>query len=652
MKAIRRLSALLLSALFTLVLLAPAMAEEPAIQTTILFTHDLHSHLMPSLDESGSEYGGYARLKTAIDQQREKYSANDVLLLDGGDFSMGTLFQTAYATSATELRIMGAMGYDATTFGNHEFDYRAKGLADMLCAAVDSGDPLPAIVEANYLPPEEGEEGYDADSAAVWAAFERYGVTDYIILEKGDLHYVVFGINGEDSHACAPMSGMILHDRFDVAQRVVDEAVAACREQYNADPVVICLSHSGTDGQGKGEDYELAKKVDGIDVIISGHTHTTITEPIKVKDTFIVSCGEYSKNLGVLSLGVASGDVWVAGYELVPIDSTVEEDPAIASLIGDYKKAVDEDYLSRFDMTFDQVLVNNPYPFSSQGSLYTSQLESPLGNLISDAYKWAAEQATGEPVDMALTAVGVIRESLPQGEITVSDVFNMASLGIGADEIPGYPLISVYVTGEDLKNALEVDASVQPLMGAAQLFCSGVEYSFNTNRMIFNKVTEAAMRLADGTTAEIEDGKLYRVVTGLYCGQMLSEVEGKSFGILKVIPRDEAGNPIDMDRLEDYIVHDRQGNEVKEWHAIATYLQTMGGSMDERYSAPDGRKAVYASWSPVELLKHANKITWIALAVIAVVLAVLILVIRAVYRRIYRRGGYRKTRGYHGYRGR
>lgn len=652
MKAIRRLSALLLSALFTLALLAPAMAEEPAIQTTILFTHDLHSHLMPALDESGSEYGGYARLKTAIDQQREKYSANDVLLLDGGDFSMGTLFQTAYATSATELRIMGALGYDATTFGNHEFDYRAKGLADMLCAAVDSGDPLPAIVEANYLPPEEGEEGYDADSAAVWAAFERYGVTDYIILEKGDLHYVVFGINGEDSHACAPMSGMILHDRFDVAQRVVDEAVAACREQYNADPVVICLSHSGTDEKGKGEDYELAKKVDGIDVIISGHTHTTITEPIKVKDTFIVSCGEYSKNLGVLNLGVATGDVWVAGYELVPIDSTVEEDPAIAALIGDYKKAVDKDYLSRFDMTFDQVLVKNPYPFSSQSSLYASQLESPLGNLISDAYKWAAEQATGEPVDMALTAVGVIRESLPQGEITVSDVFNMASLGIGADEIPGYPLISVYVTGEDLKNALEVDASVQPLMGAAQLFCSGVEYSFNTNRMIFNKVTEAGMRLADGTTAEIEDGKLYRVVTGLYCGQMLSEVEGKSFGILKVIPRDEAGNPIDMDRLEDYIVHDRQGNEVKEWHAIATYLQTMGGSMDERYSAPDGRKAVYASWSPVELLKHANKITWIALAVIAVVLAVLILVIRAVYRRIYRRGGYRKTRGYHGYRGR
>jgi len=649
---LRRISALLLAVLLMAVLLLPVVAEKPSVETTILFTHDLHSHLMPAQDEQGNEYGGYARLKTVIDRQRAKYSSGDVLLLDGGDFSMGTLFQTAYSTSATELRIMGALGYDATTFGNHEYDYRASGLADMLHAAVDSGDPLPAIVEANYLPPLEGEAGYNEDSAAVWKAFEDYGVSDYTILEKGDLYYVVFGIAGEDADACAPMSGMILHDRFEVAQRVVDEAVAACREQYNADPVVICLSHSGVNGKGEGEDYELAKKVDGIDVIISGHTHTTLTEPVEVKGTYIVSCGEYAKNLGVLRLSVSEGKVRLAGYELIPVDGTVEEDLSIAALVETYKTAVDEDYLSRFDMTFDQVLVNNPYPFESQSAVGATQHEATLGNLISDAYKWAAEQAAGQPVDVALTAMGVIRESLPQGDITVSDVFNMASLGIGADEIPGYPLVAVYITGADLRNALEVDASVQPLMGAAQLFCSGVEYSFNTNRMIFNKVTEARMRLDNGTTAEIEDEKLYRVVTGLYCGQMLGAVEAQSFGILKVIPRDAEGNPIDMDKLEDYIIHHADGSEVKEWHAIATYLQSMGGEMDAAYSRTDGRKIVYASWNPVELLKGANKITIIVLAVILVVLIVLILVIRAVCLRLYRRGGYRKTRGYRGYRGR
>ena len=177
MKWTRRVAATALAAILLCGLLAlPAMAESPTLQATILFTHDMHSHLLPAVDESGREYGGYARLKTAIDQQRESHP--DAILVDGGDFSMGSLFQTAYATSASELRVMGALGYDATTFGNHEYDYRAAGLASMLQAAVASGDPLPAIVEANYLPPADGEEGYGEDARAVWEAFAAYGVTD------------------------------------------------------------------------------------------------------------------------------------------------------------------------------------------------------------------------------------------------------------------------------------------------------------------------------------------------------------------------------------------------------------------------------------------------------------------------------------------
>jgi len=129
-------------------------AGAEAGNVTILFTHDLHSHLLPSADGNGGEYGGYARLMTVINQQKDKYP--HAILVDGGDFSMGSLFQTAFATSAIELRMLGAMGYDATTFGNHEYDYLPSGLASMLNAAVSSGDRLPAILEGNYLPPKEG----------------------------------------------------------------------------------------------------------------------------------------------------------------------------------------------------------------------------------------------------------------------------------------------------------------------------------------------------------------------------------------------------------------------------------------------------------------------------------------------------------------
>lgn len=285
-----------------LCLTGAALAEEKEI--TILFTHDLHSHLLPVTDENGDSYGGYARLMTLIEEQKALHP--DAILVDAGDFSMGSLFQTAYATSAIELRMMGAMGYDATTFGNHEFDYLPAGLAAMLNAAVDSGDALPKLVDANYLPPEKGGEGYTADSEAVWAAFERYGVQEYVLLERGGVYYAIFGILGFDADDCAPNSGMILEDPAVTAQATVDAAVAECVALYGVEPVVVCLSHSGTSG-GMGEDYELARQVKGIDVIVSAHTHTVLAESIQVNDTAVVSAGEYGKYLGVVRLAFADG---------------------------------------------------------------------------------------------------------------------------------------------------------------------------------------------------------------------------------------------------------------------------------------------------------------------------------------------------------
>ena len=634
MKPLRRVSALLLALLLAAGLVLPALADAPTFHAAILFTHDMHSHFLPAVDETGRSYGGCARLKTAIDAQKELHP--DALLVDGGDFSMGSLFQTAYADSALELRVMGAMGYDAATFGNHEYDYRAAGLASMLNAAVDSGDPLPAIVEANYLPPREGEAGFGPDAQAVWDAFETYGVSDYVLLERGGVWYAVLGVMGVDSDACAPMSGMVLHDRFEAAQRVVDQARARCWEENGVQPLVVCLSHSGTDGQGKGEDCELAQKVDGIDLIVSGHTHSTLEQPIRVDDTWIVSAGEYSKNLGVVTMDYKpNGEVDLTGYELIPIDDTLADDPDIAGLVEGYKKEVDESYLSRFGMTFDQVLAHNPYPFESVDEIYATRHESTLGNLLSDAYKWAVEEATGEPVDLALTASGVIRESFAVGDLTVSDVFNAASLGIGADGVPGYPLVAVWLTGADVKNAIEVDASVSQLMPAARLYYSGAGAYYNTNRMFFNKVAAVSM-LRDGVGEAIDDGRLYRVVTGLYCGQMLGAAESSSFGLLTITARDAAGDPIDMDRLEDYIVHDAQGNEVKEWNAIARYLQSMGGEVEETYARPDGRKMVEASWSPVSLLMNPNKFTVIAIAAAVAVIALVVWIVRRAVRRTRR----------------
>lgn len=614
--SVRRLLCLAVLLVLALSLtVAAASTSSPQEEITILYTHDMHSAFLPRLDGQGNQVGGYARLKTLLDRQRREHP--DALVVDGGDFSMGTLFQTAYASSALELRAMGRMGYDATTFGNHEFDYRASGLASMLYAALDSGDPLPALVDANYLPPKEDEE--------TWDALYAYGVQDYTILERGGTCYVIFGLTGIDSDACAPMSGMVLSDPVETAKKVVKEATQQCQSAYGQDPVVICLSHSGTT-EGKGEDYELAKAVDGIDVIVSGHTHTTLEQPIQVNGTYIVSAGENARNLGVLTLTRTQEGLELKDSRLLSVDESVPENPEMVQWLEQAKSQVEQDYLSQFGMKFDQVVVHNSYVFDTVDQVYATQHESTLGNLLADAYHWAGMQESRDPVDVALTASGVIRDTFPKGEITVSQVFQVASLGIGADGVPGYPLISVYLTGKDLKNALEVDASVTPLMSSAQLFYSGVRYSFNTNRMIFDKVDEAVLVRPDGGTEPIVDDQLYHVVTGLYLGQMLGAVEDSSFGILSVTPRDAQGNPISTQQLEEHILLDDQGKEVKEWYAVASYLQSMGGEMTPQYGQTDGRKQVYASWNPVSLLKHAGLPTYVAMLAMVLVILLVVLV--------------------------
>ncbi|MBR3973814.1 MAG: bifunctional metallophosphatase/5'-nucleotidase [Oscillospiraceae bacterium] len=627
----KRLASLALAVMLVLMLGITAYANAPTYKATILFTHDLHSHLLPATDENGGQYGGYARLMTVIKEQKALYP--DAILVDGGDFSMGSLFQTAYPTSAIELRMMGAMGYDATTFGNHEYDYLPSGFAFMLNAAANSGDAVPAILESNYLPP-EGGVSKGSDAARVWEAFENYGVNqEYMLLQRGEVWYALFGLMGFDSDDCAPNSGMILHDPAETAQRIVDEARAACWEEHGVQPLVVCLSHSGTNG-GEGEDYELAMAVDGIDIIVSGHTHTTLHDPIQVNDTYIVSAGEYGRYLGVVQVDYKpNGEMTLTDYDLIPVDEHVAEDPDTAALVESFKSDVEKDYLSQYGVGFDEVLVNNPYNFETVKDVYATQHESTLGNVFSDAYKWAVEQATGERVHVALTASGVIRESLPLGDVTASDVFNAASLGVGTEG----ELVAIYITGSDLMNALEVDASVQPLMSGAQLFMSGVEYSFNTSRMIFNKVDYAMLRSDDGSLEAIEPDELYRVVTGMYAGQMLGNVEATSMGLLTITPRDENGNPVSVDELVNYVVRDENGTPLKEWYAIASYLQQMGGEMDEQYAEVDGRKVVYSSLNPVKLLRNANKFTYILVAVILTLVLIVILISRAIVRKVRRK---------------
>lgn len=556
-KFFHRWAAALSALTLLLTLSTPALADAPAAEPetlTILFTHDTHDHFYP--DASG--VGGYTHLATLLKRERAN-SGGAVVTVDAGDFSMGSPFQTVYATDAPELRALGAMGYDVTTLGNHEFDYRPQGLADMLNAAKTSGEVLPAIVQANYKTPKDPS---DPASQALVKAMEDYPVTDYTVLEREGLRIAAFGIMGLDSDECAPMSGMALEDPITAAKRVM----ADIQEKEKPD-FIICLSHSGTE-KGKGEDYELAKAVDGIDVIISGHTHTTLEEPIEVNDTLIVSCGPYTQNLGklVLSKGRGESKAKLKYYALLPIDASVEEDEYMADVAERFKTKVDENYLSQYHMSYDQVLATAEQDFT----------KAETGDFIGESYIATIQEAEGEdyvPIAFAVAPDGVIRGSIKQGDITASQAFDILSLGVGADGTPGYPLVSVYLTGKDLKNTFEVDASISDLMSAAELYGAGCHWDYNPHRMFLDRVTGSRIFTPE-IDGEIDDDRLYRVVADLYSGQMLSAVKSKSFGLLSITPRDENGN--EVTDFESRILHDKNGNEIKAWYAFAHHLEKTG----------------------------------------------------------------------------
>ena len=640
----------LLTAVLLVLSMAPAAFAAPQArwETTILFTHDLHSHFLPQDTEDGGQSGGYARLKTAIDKEKAQHP--DALLLDGGDFSIGSLIQTLYVDEGAELRTMGALGYDVGTIGNHEFDHKGTGFAQMLRSAVSSGDTLPKLVCANYRPADDNPDKLD-----IQRAMASYGMSDYTLLERGGVTYGIFGIFGKDSHDCAPTSGFVLEDAAASAQRCVD----ALKEQ--GAQVIICLSHSGTsDKKKESEDEQLAQKVSGIDVIVSGHTHTTLMEPIVVNDTYIVSCGPYCGNLGSITLTGVFGDSkkTLVDYHLTPIDEQLPGDAGIAKIVEGWKAQVNSGYLARYGLAYDQVLTHSDFAMDTPtGGV---QENNAIGALVADAFQWAAQELQADPYDgptITVTADGVLRAPIAAGDITTSMAFDVLSMGVGEDGTSGFPLVDVYLTGKELKAVLEVDASVTPIMNAAQLYINGIDYSFDTHRMYFNRVYRALLAEEtveqDGkethierTLTEIDDDKLYRVVTGMYSAQMLGTVKSKSMGLLSLVPKDENGNEITD--FSTRVLKDKNGNEIKEWYALAAYLKTFGQSgVPAKYHDPDvcGTKRVSSSWNPIQLLRSPN---WITLAA-AVIVVLLILLVVFILRKVGRRRRDRRYQG--GYRG-
>jgi len=435
----------------------PARAADGKRTFTILHTNDLHSNLIgmaPSSDytpftlNDDATRGGFARLAALIASRREaRKDLGPVLVLDGGDYSMGTAFAGAIRETGAELQLLFRMGCDATTFGNHEFDLGPEGLAQALPVAATAGR-LPAVVASNT--------DFTAKDPAL-AGLQRLGaaglVRRHLVIERGGIRFGIFGLLGKEAQFYTGGAGAVT---FADPIQTAREIVTLLRETEQVD-VVIALSHSGVE-QGKdgrftdGEDVRLPAAVPGIDIVIGAHSHTALHEAIIVNGrTPVVQTGKYAENLGELVITIDAGKLTIESYRPYPIDDTILGDRAIADEIAVFKKQVTAIVFASRGYSIDQPLAVVPQDVPN--TFNDIPASTVLANLCTDAFR----HPTG--ADIGFTANGMIRAGLIRGKSgiqTVYDVFAVAPLGAGVvDPTAGSTLVTGYFTGQELKHLLE-----------------------------------------------------------------------------------------------------------------------------------------------------------------------------------------------------
>jgi len=639
--------------IFFAVLLVSAEVLAADGEITILHTNDLHSHVLgfspiidyrPDMAGADATKGGWARIATVLKREREKRS-HPVLVLDAGDFLMGSLFHMLAREEAMELRLMKEMGYDLVTFGNHEFDLKPKGLARILRAAAAKGG-MPPIVFSNAMFSKDS----DRDDT-LQQVFTQGMVKPYMVLEKGGMKIGVFGILGKDAAEKSPFASPL---KFRDPVETSRDMVTVLREKEKVD-LVICLSHSGLrEAKSKSEDEVLAQEVQGIDIIVGGHSHTRQEKPLVVNSTLILQASAYGKCVGVLDLLWEKGKLKQKNYRLVDIDSSIPGDGVLQRKIDSFMETIDRDVLMGVNLSSGKVIAHTEF------DLKISEEESNLGNLIADSLRWYVNQRDFNPRDprtkvvAAMESNGLIRDDILRGKtgaLAVTDVFAAIPLGIGVDDTMGYPLVTCYFYASEIKKALEVLTSVYPRKGSSYfLQVSGVKFTYNPRRMIFDRVTDIKIGSEEEGYVPLDYSEsnktLYRITTNIYNATFLKIIGKYTHQILNIIPKDLDGNPID-DLSASRVDADKNQpgiQELKEWIGVIEYMRSFpdtsgDGSPDvpAKYRGQLGRIVSQASWNPVSLLSRGTMVTWAAFSAVLVLILVLGLVTLLVLRKVRRK---------------
>ena len=564
----------------------------------ILHTNDLHSRLngfspeaeytpwSPGDDETR---GGFARI-AAILRTEKRNNPGITLTVDAGDFLMGTLFHAMELKTGFQLRLMKQMGYDIVCLGNHEFDFGPAKTAGIINSSLAKGE-IPSLLLSNAVL--SAEESGDDELEKL---YDSKVVLRKFILERDGLKIGFFSLLGKNAVEVAPLAKPVsFAKQVPFARKMVREL------KKDGCDIVICLSHSGVSrdkkGNWAGEDIRLAKKVRGIDVIVSGHSHSKISEPVIIKGVPVVQTGEYGQNVGRLELVWKNGSVSVRDYRLIPVDDSIAGESDIIAAVEEQQSLVTQEILAPLGLSYSDPVAETDFLLecNEQGDFRSSN----LGPMIADAIHSYVNRHSSDGCDIGMVAVGVIRDWMVPGVMTAPDVFRIMSLGSGDDDLPGYPLARLYVTGKELKNILEILMIAHKSSSSNHCFYSGLRVSYDPGRMLFRKINSIEILGVNGETRDVsfskDDTTLYSISANSYMLEFIGIIKKMSFGLIKVLPKDASGNPVtDMKRAVIDMDEDQPGvQEGKEWLALLEYIRSMKDidnnqipDIDRKYSVP------------------------------------------------------------------
>jgi 2',3'-cyclic-nucleotide 2'-phosphodiesterase (5'-nucleotidase family) len=419
----------------------------------------------------------------------------NALLVDAGDVLTGTLFFNEYKGLA-DLEFMNLAGYDAMTFGNHEFDLGTATLANFV-----SGAQFP-FVSANVNFSQDNNLKSRFSDTITLDAQDGQIYNGMIKVVNGE-KIGIFGLTtAETPTISSPGAGVVFENYIQEAQKAVNSFKALGVNK------IVALSHLGlNDSAAWDNDLELAKAVEGIDVIVGGHTHVKLDAPMidrtGAEPTVIVQANEYNKFLGDLDVTFDEAGIVMVGQttgRLVDVYNYAKTDAAV-------KQVLDTKYLPKI-AELKATVVGSTATALVGGNPPARVGETNLGNFIADGMLAKAKTINANTV-IALQNGGGVRETIAAGNITLENVFKVLPFG--------NTLAIMNLKGSEIKLALEHGVKTAPTTAnGAFLQVAGLRFTYDSNAAVGEKVKTIEVKNADGSYTALDLTKNYYVATNIF----------------------------------------------------------------------------------------------------------------------------------------